>query len=295
MAKTRTVESLRALLANTVDYAGLFPPAGLGMREAVGNYARYAAGEYAWMLGRFVVPAARLDEFGSSLSVTLRAGAWPLSVLLGADAGEEMHAALEFAGEHGVSVDAAELKAGSADEITTLGSKLPGGPRYYFEIPLGGDLPALAGAAVAVGAGIKARTGGITADVFPVAEDVARFLEAAVSHGAPFKLTAGLHHPVRGEYRLTYEPGAACGTMFGFLNAFIAAALAVAGAGGGTVIQVLTETDVHSFSFDDNAVNWRGHTIEIEMIERMRELLHGFGSCSFTEPVEELQAAGLLR
>jgi hypothetical protein len=295
MTETRTADSLRALLANAVDYAGLFPPAGLGMREAVADYARYAAGELAWMLGRFVVPAARLDEFGVSLAGIQRAGAWSLSVLPGSDAGDEMRAALEFAGEHGVKVDAAELKAGSADEIARLGSKLPRGPRYYFEIPLEGDLPALAAAASAVGAGIKARTGGITADAFPAAEDIARFLEAAVSQGVPFKLTAGLHHPVRGEYRLTYEPDAACGMMFGFLNAFIATALAVARAGRSTVVQVLTETDVDSFSFAHDAVSWRGHTIDMEMIHLTRKLLHGFGSCSFTEPVDELQAAGLLR
>ena len=47
---------------SVVDYAGLFPPAGLDMRAAVGNYARYAAGPWAWALGRFIVPVSRLEE-----------------------------------------------------------------------------------------------------------------------------------------------------------------------------------------------------------------------------------------
>src|SRR5688500_1293567 len=50
--------SLRALLDGLIDYAGLFPPATLDMQAAVARYARYRAGERAWMLGRFVVPSS---------------------------------------------------------------------------------------------------------------------------------------------------------------------------------------------------------------------------------------------
>ena len=59
-------ESVRALLAGAIDYAGLFPPSQLSMSEAVLNYATYRNSNYAWMLGRFVVTAARLDEFYES-------------------------------------------------------------------------------------------------------------------------------------------------------------------------------------------------------------------------------------
>jgi hypothetical protein len=50
------------LLAGLIDYAGLFPPAALSMEEAVRNYDAYRRGEYAWILGRFIVPAARVAE-----------------------------------------------------------------------------------------------------------------------------------------------------------------------------------------------------------------------------------------
>ena len=60
--------ALRALLEGVFDYAGLFPPAKLGMAETVSNYATYLAGEHSWMLGRLIVPVARLDEFESSVS-----------------------------------------------------------------------------------------------------------------------------------------------------------------------------------------------------------------------------------
>src|SRR5512139_850165 len=55
--------SARALLAGVVDYAGLFPPAARPMPEAIAEYAEALAGPDAWMLGRFVLPAARLAEF----------------------------------------------------------------------------------------------------------------------------------------------------------------------------------------------------------------------------------------
>jgi hypothetical protein len=54
--------TVRALMTGAIDYAGLFPPAALSMRDAVGNFARYRSSSHAWMLGCFVVPAARLEE-----------------------------------------------------------------------------------------------------------------------------------------------------------------------------------------------------------------------------------------
>jgi hypothetical protein len=55
-------DSLTVLLEGLIDYAGLFPPAALSMQDAVRNYARYREGEYAWALGKFVVPQERVHE-----------------------------------------------------------------------------------------------------------------------------------------------------------------------------------------------------------------------------------------
>ena len=67
-----TAKSLYVLLERLIDYAGLFPPAALSMQDAVRNYARYRDGEYAWALGKFVVPQARASEVPAE---------FPLSVL----------------------------------------------------------------------------------------------------------------------------------------------------------------------------------------------------------------------
>src|SRR4051812_40808415 len=53
---------LQALLTGVIDYAGLFPPAALPLDQAIRNYAHYRAEPESWMLGRFIIPAARLAE-----------------------------------------------------------------------------------------------------------------------------------------------------------------------------------------------------------------------------------------
>ena len=60
--------------------------------------------------------------------------------------------------------------------------------------------------------------------------DVARFIAACAAAGVAWKATAGLHHPVRAEQALTYEPASPRAVMHGFLNVFAAAAFARAGA-----------------------------------------------------------------
>lgn len=52
--------SLRELLREIIDYAGLFPPAALELEPAIRNFARYRADSDAWMLARFICPAAKL-------------------------------------------------------------------------------------------------------------------------------------------------------------------------------------------------------------------------------------------
>ncbi len=66
-------ESLRALLANVVDYAGLYPPASLPLGEVVANYERYLLSPDAWMLNRLVLPTEKLRDvtFGEKWRVTL--------------------------------------------------------------------------------------------------------------------------------------------------------------------------------------------------------------------------------
>jgi len=135
----------------------------------------------------------------------------------------------------------------------------------------------------------KIRTGGVTADAFPSAEHVAAFIRECAEHGVPFKATAGLHHPIRCTRPLTYEPDAPRGTMHGFVNVFLAAALIH------HAEEVLMESDPTAFAFDDEAASWRGHSIGTDDLGRVRsEFAISFGSCSFEEPVSDLKELGWL-
>ena len=115
------------------------------------------------------------------------------------------------------------------------------------------------------------------------------FIVTCQREAVPFKATAGLHHPVRGEQRLTYEPGGPTGYMYGFLNVFIAAALVYTGEAEETALAALRETDAAAVIFDDSTVSWRDKRLSADQLARTRaEFAIAFGSCSFREPVDEL-------
>lgn len=297
--------TLRELLAGIIDYAGLFPPAQLGMTEAVTRYAEYREGPHSWMLGRFVVPAVRLDEFEREATSLLPRGQdslpWHLSALFGANLKTELERALDFNRAHGNSagsgnavVDVAELKVSKPDEIAALARQLKGLFQPYFEFPLSNAPEPFVQVLAKAGVGAKARTGGVRLDSFPSAEQLSRFLEACVTARVPFKVTAGLHHVLRGKYRLTYEAASACATMFGYLNVFLAAATLVAGGSSDEATHVLSLDSPHAVVFEDNHIRVDNGMIALEAVRKTRRLAGGFGSCSFREPVDELVAAGIL-
>jgi len=292
--------ALRTLLAGSIDYAGLFPPAGLDMAASVRQYADYRSHPDAWALGRFVVPAARLAELeqeAARFAAADPADLWRLSALLGADAPRELETLGEFncrhaaAGAPALSADAVEVRADSVEAVDRVLSSVPRWAQAYVEIPLDRDPVPLVTAIARGGGRAKARTGGITPDAFPPAEAVARFLRACTDAGVPFKATAGLHHPLRAEYRLTYAPDSPRGTMFGFLNVFLAAAFVHHGMGNADVVRLLEERSAEAIRFAGDAVEWRGHRLDQGAIAAARATgIVAFGSCSFTEPVGELQA-----
>ncbi|MEK9136931.1 MAG: hypothetical protein AAB393_07400, partial [Bacteroidota bacterium] len=165
----------------------------------------------------------------------------------------------------------------------------------YFEVPVEPDPSPLIEAISEVGARAKVRTGGVTADAFPSSISLARFICACADAGVPFKATAGLHHPIRSTYRLTYDPASPTGMMFGFLNVFIAAGVALAGGHPNDVVAALEEQSPSAFHFDGNEITWRGHRIGLLQIGSVRsELAIAFGSCSFVEPLEDLKSLKLL-
>ncbi|HEX4772794.1 MAG TPA: hypothetical protein VH351_18315 [Bryobacteraceae bacterium] len=251
--------SLRALLGGAIDYAGCFPPASLPLDRAAENYLEYLHCEHSWMLGRFVVRAedvSKLDGISHTLNGRL--------AVVGAD--HESAASVEIA-----SVAAFEKPT-------------------YCEVSLD-ELEAVREA----GSYAKIRTGGMTPSAIPSAGAVSTFMQECARLRLPFKATAGLHHPLRGMYRLTYADDAPVGCMHGFINLLFAACWLWSGVAPGLVETLLKETDSSAFRFEDAGVYWCEHLLSTgDIVRARREFVHSFGSCSFSEPVEALQELGWL-
>ncbi len=152
--------SLRALMANLIDYAGLYPPAALPLPVVLRNYRDYMASPDAWMLNRLVLPAARLAEAPA-------AEGWRITLLVDSEPGP--------------------LPA----PVETLETRLPGRLSLptYCEAPL---------ESIQQDAFAKVRTGGPAPESVPPSDALAAFLCQAARRRIPWKATAGLHHPLRG-------------------------------------------------------------------------------------------------
>ncbi len=292
-------KSCRTLLHTLVDYAGLFPPAALTMQAAVGNYAEYRRSLYAWMLGRFVVPVARLDEFASARSAVLAPSDdphWRVSALVGDDvAGDAARIEAFNANGRGIWVDAVEVKASTADAIRRIAAAVPRTIKVYVEIPVADDPRALIAAAAENKVRAKIRTGGVTPDAFPPVEQVDRFLLECYATNVAFKATAGLHHPLRSTRVLTYEANGPRGVMHGFLNVFLTAAFYYNGLTHRDADALLNMTSLDGVEFSDDALVWKDYRVSLaELSTVRRRFAVSFGSCSFREPVDDLIQLGLL-
>lgn len=288
--------AIEAFLHGLIDYAGLFPPATLDMKTAVGNYTDYRNGEYGEMLGRFVLPVQRLSEFTTAFYEVCcdeTASPWLLNVLPSDDSEEDERQISEFS-EGAAYLDAIEYKAANAADAEQKLKSVPKGMIAYVEFaPEQSDaiLPVLK----KYDARAKIRTGGVTAEAIPEVEVLAQFLVDCARAQVAFKATAGLHHPLRSEQKLTYEKDSPSAVMHGFANVFVAAIVAYMGAPLKDVVDLLLESDSAPFHWSKDELQWRDLKISAKQIWEARDSFSiSFGSCSFTEPIHDLKALGWL-
>lgn len=304
MEESGVLYGLNALLAQAIDYAGLFPPAKLDMSAAVAGYATYAGHADAWMLGRLIVPVPRLDELESCLDGAAPSSPgeepWHLSALT-APAGDESFPAhlariAAFNERHAdpahgrLTIDVIELRGTTIGAVDDALDRIPDDLYPFFEIESDRDPRGLVTALVGSDAGAKIRTGGVTADLYPAPSDVARFIATCAGADVPFKATAGMHHPLRSR-------SDAVGAMeFGFINVLLGACMIHTRLiDEARLRELLVEEDIGAFRFEDEAIAWRDVSIEAGAIEQARErFCVSFGSCSFDEPREDLERLGLM-
>ena len=292
-----------ALLDELIDYAGLFPPASLDMASAVRAYAEYSEGEDNELLGRFIVPASRLNEFSEAVrQFAPNAGQWRVSAIGGDDPLLTRETVQKFnddastTGSIGAAFcDAIEMPAKSSDAISASLETFPESLHLFLELPLEPDPTPRIAKLSGTRACAKIRTGGVVQSAIPSSAQILLFMRACSEHRVPFKATAGLHHAVRGDYPLTYAPDAPHGMMYGYLNIFLAAAFLEVGMDDADVVSLLEETDGAAFTIDDAGIGWRKFSISTSQLSETRRLLAtSFGSCSFVEPVSEAKALNIL-
>ncbi len=310
--------SLRTLLDGVLDYAGMFPPAELPLPAAIENYLDYLHERDAWMLGRFIVPAARLAELTPYHPRLLGLAPRAKFVALGgggvdraaqcdalrsdSSAMMRMHQALEGL----VPVDVLETRVPAAllaDEtlLREFAQILAGAPNpvtLYLEAQPEGAQPETSllraieslakvrDSGLLTRAGFKLRCGGVVAGAFPTVDLVADVIAACRDGQVPLKCTAGLHHPIR---RFHESVGT---EMHGFINVLAAGVFAHAlGTDAKLLTLVLADEEADAFHLEGQALAWRGLRVTSPQIAAARHaLMIGFGSCSVEEPREDLHA-----
>src|SRR6059058_2919751 len=300
--------SLHALLAQSIDYAGMFPPCTLPLEPALQNQAKYVRSPEAWMLGTFVLPVEQFDAARELLSQfdplhPLRVAALgPKTADADAflDALEEANAAIRSLSKYDVdlvSISHLEMFLPHGVDLALLreARSIVGDLPVFWEAP-----PDRAEQTIALLAehnsdaslatfGYKLRTGGVTADAFPTAAQIARALVTPATHQLPIKFTAGLHHPIR-QFREEVKT-----KMHGFLNVLGATVLAAEHRWDARQTSIMLENEnSHSFSFTEDFFAWREWKISTERLQYRRKFVASFGSCSFDEPREDLRALGFL-
>ncbi len=302
--------SLSALLTQSIDYAGIFPPCSLALEPALQNQANYVRDPDAWMLGTFVLAMGKFDAAAGNLSLFDREHPLLISAL-GAktvNAGEfidTLKIAAEkirsFSAEHVDLVSARQLEMPLPQDVDLgllgkMGSILKSLKlQAFWETPVDSAEEAIALLAEhnsttgAAQFGYKLRTGGVTAEAFPASQQIARALVASAKQRVPIKFTAGLHHPIR-QFRDEVKT-----KMHGFVNVLGAAVLAAEHQWDEQqTSKMLEDENGASFSFSDDSFAWREWKIVTEQIKARRKLVTSFGSCSFDEPREDLRALNLL-
>ncbi len=287
----RRSAALETLLAGSIDYAGLYPPAELELPTTLGNYRSYQRSPDRWALARLVIPAFRLGELSEALRMNEDNEPLALTVALGNDTARDLAAIEGFhRDEPQARIEALELKAAKG-ELGPLLAEVPAATARYVELPVTDfDAPAAATIAAA-GAFVKLRAGGVTPTAIPDPGSVLAFLETAAAQRLAFKATAGLHHALGGTYALSYAANAPRGELYGFLNLLLAAAVLWHGGSAAQARAALLEPDAGAVRFTSTALQWCDLSFTAPMLQQLRErFFHSFGSCSFREPLAELAA-----
>lgn len=265
-----------------LDDAAMFPPGDVPLPEAVEAHDAHRRSWYGDLLGSFVLRDTDLP--------LLRGATHPLSVVVTGGAGQ-VAGPLAAAGRLGLRVQGLEIALRDRDDLAgnarrvvaavdharaegVLGDEVP----VFVELPQDDPSYGWEAAADEVAAAelrLKLRTGGVEAHLFPTADRLAAWIDAALDRELPFKCTAGLHHAVRHTSVEGFE-------QHGFLNVLVATLRAFDGASRAETVATLEERDAARLVVGD------------EDVARARRWFTSFGTCSIGEPLADLLSLDLV-
>lgn len=323
--------SFKAFMGGIIDYAGLFPPADLSLDTSLQKYSKYRKSDDAWMLSRYIIPAARLTEL-APYQERLFAEDKPYAFSVLGKRTETISDYFEHLEQIVKSLEDFHLEHENRVTTDVLELKLP------REAVFANDEALLTEIYTKTAEVIGAKK------VFPKEvffegifdknweKEIGLILEAMSSYNveykdettirAGFKLRCG---GVEASMFPSVEQVAYClnkvresnlslkctaglhhpirhydhtvkTKMHGFLNVFGGAMLGYAHDFiEQQMEEVIKEEDSEHFSFTETGFRWKDYEVSTQEIEELREVaVTSFGSCSFDEPREDLQKLGLL-
>lgn len=289
MSETSTALSIPPVLRRLCDDAAIFPPGLVPLPEAVPAHERHVRGPHGALVGPFVLGAARLLDL-PPLVQGRPAGSLDIAVTVPAPDGVQAVVttvallpplrlrALEVAVPPSMAADAVVPALDGA----LAGMDVAGGALdVYVEVPRDDRRPDLLAALAGSPYRAKFRTGGVEADLVPGEAELARAVLDAVARGLAFKATAGLHHAVR-----AVDPEAGL-DQHGFLNLMLATDAALRGGSEDDLVAILAERDGAEL-----AARFAG--LDDERGAALRRTFVSFGTCSITDPLDDLVDLGLV-
>ncbi len=318
--------SLKQLITHLIDYAGLFPPASLPLREAYEQFTGYINESDEWILSKFICPAKQLSS---------------LAVLINSDVNNYKPFSISVLGRSGT--DSEEFIKGTAEDVNLIIQFLQQTKNKFltdaFEVRLPEDLvlgnnpDAMYEVMNSTAAIIKENVPFYVKVFFeiPLKNDwkssVNNFASALKKHNeffgqdenfprSGFKLRTGgveasafpspeqIAYVINASYEnqlpLKFTAGlhhpfrhyneTVKTKMHGFLNVFGAGVLLY----GNDLLEqdlidILSDEDAENFKFDDNNLRWKEFKSPVKVIENARKnFVISYGSCSFDEPREDL-------
>lgn len=322
----KTSTAVQCFLHNIIDYAGLFPPASLNLEESFGNFIKYHSGTHSWMLSKFICPFKKTSEL--SMLPAFRGSEQKIRLSLLASQSSKTDDFLQvFANDilnfrnlpgefhNNSTFETIEIKfpdeliqKGSKNEMQIFLDRLTETVKEHFnhrififcELPLIGDFTYNMNHAVQAismhnerfgDAGFKLRTGGTDRSDIPMPEIVVSTIRHSLVQNVTLKFTAGMHHPIR------HHDKNLNAMMHGFINVFGAGILAFRHTISDRELrEMICDENSSNFVFSEDTFQWREWISDTEEIHGARNrLVLSFGSCSFDEPVEDLQSLKLFQ